>query len=654
MARNPHEACPSEFMPFIRRSLPFSELPEEALAGLARHCAIDFVPKGTRVFIQGETVVDSIYLIQSGGVRLYLSQGQGPQPSGEEKLVDYRGEGGSFGALAIIRGSTANLNVDTIEDSFFFRIPKDVFESLVESYPSISQYYLKAFSEGYVSKAFAELRQQHHDLYCADSGLYLFSTRMGDLVKGPPVTIEAGRTIRDAAGIMAERGIGSLLVLGPDKAPGQDIAGIVTDKDLRRAMAEGEPYDAPVEFIMSSPVATVGHHETCFDGLLRMMAGQIHHLAVVRPDGSEDKVMGMVTSHDIMVVQGRSPLSIFRDILGQRRIEGLYDLSNKVPWVTGSLMEEGAKAGNISRMIAVLNDLILEKLLTMLQDEMGPPPAPWCWILMGSEGRREQTFRTDQDNALVYLDPNDEEHARACEAYFKPFTEAAIQHLVQCGYPLCPGDMMASNEKWRQPHKVFRDYFERMILNPEPEQVLGATIFFDFRPGFGSKELGDTLRGHVTRHASRQDVFLRYLARDCLATRPPLSFFRNFIVEKDGEHKNTFDIKEQALTPFVDFARVMALKNGIRETNTMDRLRLLAEGEHISSDLAAEAAEAYEFLMQVRLVHQMRQINDHQEPDNRVNPAQLTDLEKRTVKEAFRVVTGLQNNLKDVFRLNVG
>jgi len=628
-------------MPFIRGTLPFSELPEEALAGLARHCAIDFVPKGTRVFVQGETIVDSIYLIQRGGVRLYLSQSQG-----DDKLVDYRGEGGSFGALAIIRGSTANLNVDTIEDSFFFRIPKDAFLSLVESHPSISQYYLKAFSESYVSKAFAELRQQHHELTCADSGLYLFSTRMGDLIKGEPMTIEAGRSIREAARIMADRGIGSLLVSAPDG----DTAGIVTDKDLRRAMAEGEPYDAPVEFIMSSPVATVGHHETCFDGLLRMMAGQIHHLAVVR----NDKVVGMVTSHDIMVVQGRSPLSIFRDIKGQRSIEGLYDLARKVPWVTNTLMEEGAKAGNISRMIAVLNDLILEKLLTMLQDEMGPPPAPWCWILMGSEGRREQTFRTDQDNALIYLDPEDGAHAAACEAYFKPFTQAAIEHLVKCGYPLCPGEMMASNPKWRLPYAVFRDYFERMILNPEPEQVLNATIFFDFRPGFGAKELGDTLRSHVTRHACRQDVFLRYLARDCLATKPPLSFFRNFIVEKNGEHKNTFNIKHQGLTPFVDFARAMALKHGIRETNTLDRLRLLGDGEHVSADLVSEAAEAYEFLMQVRLVHQMRQINEDREPDNRVNPAHLTDLEKQTLKEAFAVIGGLQNHLKDVFSLNVG
>ncbi len=649
MAHDPHEACPSEFMPFIKRTLPFSELPEQALAGLAKHCAIDFAPKGTRVFIQNETVVDSIYLIQRGGVRLYLSQSQGPHSEGD-KLVDYRGEGGTFGALAIIRGSTANLNVDTIEDSFFFRIPKDVFESLVESYPSISQYYLKAFSESYVSKAFAELRQQHHDLFCANSGLFLFSTRLGDLIKGPARFIDAGRTIREGARLMAEHGIGSLLVRGPDG----DTAGIVTDKDLRRAVAEGESYDAPVEFIMSSPVATVGHHETCFDGLLRMMAGQIHHLAVVRPDGSEDKVIGMVTSHDIMLVQVRSPLSIFRDIMGQRRIEGLYDLSRKVPWVTGTLIEEGAKAGNISRMIAVLNDLILEKLLTMLQDEMGPPPAPWCWILMGSEGRREQTFRTDQDNALTYLDPADEEHARACEAYFRPFSEAAINHLVKCGYPLCPGDMMASNPLWRQPFAVFRDYFERMILNPEPEQVREATIFFDFRPGFGAKELGDALRGHVTRHARRQDVFLRYLARDCLATRPPLSFFRNFIVEKNGEHKNTFDIKKQGLTPFVDFARTMALQNGIRETNTLDRLRLLGEGEHVSTDLVSESAEAYEFLMQVRLVHQMRQLNEDMEPDNHVNPAHLTDLEKRTLKEAFGVITGLQQNLKDVFRLNVG
>lgn len=629
----------SELIPFLGKTLPFSDLDAEELTALSKSCTIDFYPKGTRLLTQGETMVEHVLLIRSGAVKLYLVQDQG-----DDKLVDYRGEGGAVGALGVIRDSYASLTADTIEDTFCFKIPKAVFRELIAKHPSITQYYLHSFSENYISRAFSELRRQHADL-CSGSPLYLFSTRAGDIVKRSPLMIASGKSIRDGARIMVENGIGSLIVTDPYGG----AAGIVTDKDLRRAVAEGEDYDAPVEFVMSSPLATVPHREVCFDALLKMMSAQIHHLAVEK-DG---EVVGMITSHDIMLLQGRSPMYLFREIVGARSIAELYPLSEKVPMTVGSLIEEGAKASNITRMITIMNDLILEKLLTFLQDEMGAPPVPFCWILMGSEGRKEQTFHTDQDNALIYRDPANEDEAARCTDYFTRFTEAAIDHLLRCGYPLCPGEMMASNPRWRMPLAQFRDYFERMILRPEPEEVLNATIFFDFRPGYGHTPLGDALRGHVSLHASREDVFLRHLARDCLTARPPLSFFRGFIVDKDGEHKNTFDLKTRGLVPFVDFARLFALKYGLRETNTFDRLYALKDRGHIPPDLAVEALEAYEFLMQLRLVHQMGRINAGGEADNHVNPASLSDLERQTLKEAFGVVRSLQSFIKESFSLNI-
>ncbi|WP_461209718.1 putative nucleotidyltransferase substrate binding domain-containing protein [Desulfocurvus sp. DL9XJH121] len=630
----------SELVPFLKRTLPFSDLPDAVLMRLAGTCSIDFQPGGTRLLVQGETVISHVLVIRSGAVKLYLSRGQG-----EDKPIDYRGEGQAVGALGAIRDAPASLSAVTIEDSFFFRIPAPEFRELIKDHPAVAQFYLHSFSEDYISKAFSELRRQHADL-CAASPLYLFSTRVGEVVKRAPVSIQSGKSIRDAARLMEDEGIGSILVTAPDGSE----EGIVTDKDLRRAVAEGEPYEAPVEHVMSSPLASVSGRESCFDALLKMMDAQIHHLAVTR----EGRVTGMVTSHDIMLLSGRSPVSLFREILSVRSLEELHPLSRKVPLTVGGLIEEGAKAGNITRMITVLNDLILEKLLNMLQEQMGPPPVAFCWILMGSEGRKEQTFHTDQDNALVYRDPTGEDEAARAREYFQAFTEAAMEHLAQCGYPPCPGGMMASNPQWRQPFSVFRDKFELMIMRPEPREVLHSTIFFDFRPGYGAASLGDALRNHVTAHAAREEVFLRLLARDCLTVRPPLSFFRGFIVEKDGEHKDTLDIKGQGLTPFVDFARLFALRHGIRETNTLDRLEILREQRHVAPDLAVEAVEAYEFLMQLRLVHQMGQINRGQAPDNRMNPAHLSDLEKQTLKEAFGVVNGLQAFIKDVFSLNVG
>ncbi|MBU1003884.1 MAG: CBS domain-containing protein [Proteobacteria bacterium] len=630
----------SELVPFLKKTLPFSELPAADLAALASQCSIDFYLKGTRLLTQNETIIEDVLIVRSGAVKLTLIQDQG-----EEKPIDYRGEGQVVGALGAIRNAPASLSAETIEDTFCFKVPAEVFRKLVLAHPTMAQFYLHSFSESYISKAFSELRRQHANL-CATSPLYLFASRVGDIVKTAPVMIASGRTIREAAQIMNNQNIGSLLVTDPSG----EATGIVTDKDLRRAVAEGEAYDAPVEFIMSSPLATVPHREPCFDALLKMMSSQIHHLAVTR----HGEVQGMITSHDIMLIQGRSPVSLFREIMAVRDIPGLYPLSQKVPFTVGGLIEEGAKAGNITRMITVMNDLILEKLLNMLQDEMGPPPVPFCWILMGSEGRKEQTFHTDQDNALVYRDPVGEDEARAAKDYFKHFTEAAIEHLVQCGYPLCPGEMMASNPKWRQPFSVCRDYFERMILRPEPAEVLNATIFFDFRPGYGQLSLGQSLRSHVTVHAARETVFLHHLAKDCLTARPPLSFFRGFIVEKNGEHKDRLDLKKSGLVPFVDFGRLFALRHKIIETNTLDRFEILKERGHVAQNLISEAVEAYEFLMQLRLVHQMTQINNGQQPDNHVNPSDLSDLEKQTLKEAFGVIGGMQSFIKDVFHLNIG
>ena len=300
-------------------------------------------------------------------------------------------------------------------------------------------------------------------------------------------------------------------------------------------------------------------------------------------------------------------------------------------------------------MIAVLNDHILERMLNLLQDEMGPPPVPFSWLLMGSEGRREQTFRTDQDNAIIYADPEDDGQKKEAEAYFKEFARRAIDHLVNCGYPLCPGEIMARNPKWCQPYSTWCKYFERWISAPDPQELLNAMIFFDFRCGFGDASLAEKLRDHLNKMTRRQQIYLMHMAKDTLVHRAPLSFFKTIIVQKNGEHKNTLDIKLQGITPFVNFARLMALQYEINETNTLARLNVLADEGHISLDFWQSATDAYELQMQLRLVHQLYQIDNGKIPDNHINPANLTELEKRMLKDAFTVIERLQSLLKTIF-----
>jgi CBS domain-containing protein len=303
-------------------------------------------------------------------------------------------------------------------------------------------------------------------------------------------------------------------------------------------------------------------------------------------------------------------------------------------------------------MITVINDRIVERVLSLLCEETGPAPYPFCWITFGSEGRKEQTFKTDQDNALIYeTPPEDWDAIKQGKLFFRRFGNKAIEYLEKCGYPLCPGQMMASNPRWRKPYAVWRNYFDKWIAAPEPQEVLHATIFFDFRPVFGDIRLGDDLRRHLTREAPHKGIFLMHLAKECLTGRPPLTFFRNFIVEKDGEHKNRLDLKTRGLVPFVNFARLLSLKHGVQETNTLGRLSALAEGDCIPRELYNDTRDAYEFQMQLRLVHQLRMIESKRQPDNYIDPTELSDLEKQTLREAFAVVGRIQMYVKDEFRV---
>ena len=633
-----HAVPPEIVLDFLQKSLPFNELDTRTLQKLAQQCIIEFYPKGTLIFQQEVTEVTYFYLIQKGGVKIYLKDNEG-----DITLKDFRGEGEYFGALPLIHGTTANLNIETVEDTFCFLFSKKAFQELLDAAPKVSQYFLRSMSEKLVKNAYAELRQ-HKVCAKTESSLYLFSVQLNDIITREAQTISGEDSVQNAAIHMAKMHIGSLLV----ESPGGEIIGIITDSDLRKkVVAAGLDYQTPIKNIMSSPVNSIESHAVCFDALLKMMHTQTHHLAVKK----QQDTIGVITTHDLMVLQGHSPLYLFREIQSQRKIEGLYKMSPKVPLVVRTLIEEGAKANNITRMITIINDKILDKLLTLLIEELGQPPVPFCWLLMGSEGRKEQTFWTDQDNALVYQNPEDEKHRQTIESYFKEFGEKAIQHLVKCGFPACPGNIMASNPKLRKDMAGWIREFDHWMLSPDPEEILNSTIFFDFRAGFGDKDLAKNLRLRLCRIAPKQDIFLRELAKDCLTIRPPLSFFRNLIVEKNGDHKNTLNIKESGIAPVVDFARLMALKHGIRESNTLERLQLLADQSHISRELYTESTEAYEFLMQLRLVHQLHLLELDQTPNNYINPGDLSDLEKSTLKEAFEVIRRIQSTIQDEFRL---
>jgi CBS domain-containing protein len=375
-----------------------------------------------------------------------------------------------------------------------------------------------------------------------------------------------------------------------------------------------------------------------------MIRYNIHHLLVI----AQGELKGVITNHDLMIFQGSAPLSIAREIENQTSVDGLVPVARKINRIIEILVRDGAQAGNINRIITEVNDRLLRKLLELTEKRMGAPPVSYCWIVFGSEGRKEQTFKTDQDNAIIYQDPPEVVRDEA-NRYFSAFSHSMSEALAQSGFPRCSAGYMASNPTWCQPLSVWKGYFLDWIYNPTPEAILQSLIFFDFRPVHGNVLLAETLRAHMAQRLKKQNIFFAHMAAVILANRPPLGFLKRFVLEKKGEHKNTFNIKFNGLCPVVDAARLAALELGVYSTSTMERLREVKESQSPIANVCGDLEQAFEFLMSLRLRHQYEQMQKGASPDNFINPFSLSTMDRRSLLESFGILFRTQDAIKSQY-----
>jgi CBS domain-containing protein len=476
--------------------------------------------------------------------------------------------------------------------------------------------------------------------------LALFHRRVSDLVKGPPVTCLPTVSAAVVAQLMTSRKVGSVAVLNDAGAP----IGIVTDRDLRvKVLAAGLPSTTRVAEIMSSPLLSLDPARPAFDALLEMTRRDVHHIGVV----AEGRLAGMVSSHDIVLLQGSHPVGLMRQIDAQADLDGLAATAPRVHTVVKWLAEEGARASEIGRIVAELNDRLVRRAIALTVARLdteghGRPPLPYAWLAAGSEGRREQTLKTDQDNGLVYQDPPPD-LAGAAAAYFARLTAAVGEALVRLGFPPCDGGFMASNPRWCQPEVVWRGYFGTWMETPHPEQVLRASLYFDLRPIAGDERLGRDLWQWVCDRVPARTLFLRYMARAALERPAPLGFFGGFVVERSGTHKNALDLKARGVFPMTQGMRVLALSLGVADTNTLDRLRAAAERGLVAPEQADDLREAHEVIARLRLERQLACLDRGQPPDNFIDPERLRTSDRLLLKQAFKALGQLQRQIADRF-----
>ena len=620
----------SQISHFLSGIVPFSLLSEDILKSISREFSIVHYSSGTRLFYQGKSRVEYLYIVQKGAVERYYEEGE------NKMLRGVLGEGDIYGGISmLVNNGMAVRSIQILENTYFYILPKTVFLKLCSEQKVFAEYFTGAFGKRMMDKSYASIIKNRSD--GIDSSTQFFNLQVENIYHKDILSCSEDTPIRQAASLMSDRKCSSIFVKNSEG----DYTGVVTDTDLRsKVIAEAHDISGPIADIMSSPLQSVQADSMVSEALLEMMNTNLKHLAV---RDRRSKVVGIVTNRDLLTAQEQSPFFVIRELDSASGMDEIVHLQKRTPRLIQNMLNSGAKARTITRLISSISDAILDKLVGFALDELGPAPSEFVFLIVGSEGRNEQTLKTDQDNAIIYADVEKPESG-AAKAYFLKFAERVCTWLDQAGYDFCKGNVMAMNPKWCQPLSLWKRYFYSWIRVSTPKDLLQSNIFFDLRGGCGNIDLVDDLRLFLFESLEGWTRFFRDLTVNALGFKPPLGFFRNFVVEPKGEHRHKLDIKK-SMTPIVDIARIYALNNNISETNTQERLYRLYLEKVFDEETYNDMDQAYSYLGHQRLSCQIKNILEGEKPDNYLDPTKLSRMDQTMLKEIFKRVERMQTKL---------
>jgi CBS domain-containing protein len=578
---------------FVRGTPPFDALPAPAFDEAAKALDIAFYPAGTRLLTRGGNPSQFLYVIRKGAVRLER----------ETQTLQVLEEGEVFGFTSLISGK-ATIDVTVEEDLLAYRLPRKQFEALLAH---------AAFA-GHFASGLAERLRNTLERSQAVSFQPDLAIPVSTLLRGPAVRISKEATVGEAAKLMAERSVSSVLV---DSEP----LGIVTDRDFRRrVLAMGRGPETPVLDVYTSPVQTVSADCPIYEAWRILLEAGSHHLPVER----RGDIIGVVSATDLLKCTAAGPVAVMKRVEQLASRDQLPGYATQVAEMASALFSGGLEPTVIGGFVARLNDTLVTRILRWAESDLGPPPTPYAWLVFGSEGRMEQMILTDQDNALVYGDD-----VPGAREYFTALAEKAIADLQAAGFPLCPGGYMAS--RWLGPVDFWVDRFEGWLDKPTPQALLEASIFFDFRAVHGHLDV-DRLRVLASRSKGAR-TFLSAMAKSAVTFHPP-----GGLALRLRSESARFDMKLKGISPIVFLGRVYGLEAGSQTSNTLDRLKAAVEAGLISQDTCDTLGEAYRFLLRVRLRTQLKAISEGKPPSNLVSLSDLSSMERSRLRDAFRAI----------------
>jgi CBS domain-containing protein len=625
-----------EAINFLKVSPPFQDLDQAVLKELMDTIIEESYPRGTVINDPVGPTGASLRIIKKGAVKVTVPFGRN-----EEALIDYRGEGQIFGFLSLLTGQNPLGEIITLEDTSCYRVDRETVLRLLHNEPAFARQFFTTFLNKYVDKPHRELGKRK--LFYGGGDRLLFTTPVGELARRALVTAPEDISIREATEIMAKNQISSLILLNPLGLP----AGIITNKDLRdKVVSKGRDTGQPVKKIQSVSLVKAEAGEPCIEALFKMIHYNIHHLLVL----DNGRVKGIITAHDLMKLQGASPISIVREIEERLSLEGLASPVRKIQDLVGTFLREGVKSAQILRIITEIHDRLLRRMIELIEKRLGPPPRPYCFLSLGESGRKEQAFLDAQDWALLYADSPSPAEEKESKDYFLRFSSLVRQTLEGMGLSPAPEEGADEMPLRCRSRRSWEETFSQWIDRATPRSMEACLGFFDFRCLYGEASLADQLREAIRIRLRTGQDFIDTMALAILKTSPPLSAFRNFVVEKSGAFQGHFDLKRKGIKPLVDILRLQALENGLKDTATLERIQALGTASPLIRDFGQELEYAFELIFGLWLQHRHDQVRQGLPLHPYLNPERLNNLEKKALREAFSLVSKVQGLILEKHR----
>lgn len=624
---------------FLKLYEPFTYLSSDEIYEIATKIKVLYLDKNQTLFQINDKTHSDFYVVNSGEIGLNITSDT------DDALMDKCDDGDIIGLRPFFAKDNYLMSAKAREETILYAIPIEAFKPYVSKNQDVLNFLLESFA----SNTRNPHRKENKGKLISENVIY--NEQSAEIqyyqpikYSKNPITAKATHIVKDIAQKMTDLKIGSVII-EKAKLP----IGIITDKDLRSKIATGQfSIDVDVKQIMSTPVITVAENLSVAEAQIMMLKYNVGHLCVTTDGTVHSEIKGIISEHDIVVAQANNPGVLLKQCKRATKPSDLRIIREKLTDLIQQSLDKSIPINHLCSIAGEINTAISKKAIDLALEKMdAPPPCQFSWLSMGSQGRKEQLLLTDQDNFIVFEDVSEREYDKV-KSYFLQLAERVTRTLNKVGYAYCPANMMASNPLWCKSLTDWKKQFNHWINAPGDNGILMCSIFFDYDLVYGEESFVDKLTQNIFENSHKKEIFFAYLGADAIKSPPPLGFFKQFIVENNGENKDSFDIKARALMPLIDAGRLLALHKETRNiNNTYLRFKKLAELEPQNEELYEACADAFLTLLTFRTKEGLFNENS----GRYMNLKELSKLDKVKLKNCFSPIQGIQELIKTRFQL---